>query len=326
MRIAIIGCGGIAVSHAAAIEENPATDLVAVVDEVEAARVKAARAWDCASYASADEMLAAVSPDAVCLCTPPYSHPDLAKMLLESGVNVLCEKPLAISSVDAAEVVDLARERDLVLMVSSKFRFVEDLWVARRMLDEQAIGEPLLYEVVFRACVSASNGWKASPELSGGGVVMDNGPHVFDILSVVMSRTPTEMVATIGAPVLLPDIEDSAQVLLMDDTGMLGRVALSWTYFSKDLDYLIVQGTEGTLRVGYDACRVRSHGVPEWTEVGDGYNKEQAFSLQLEEFVDRVNGRKSEDPPSCPVDAVRFIESIYRSARESCWVAWAGER
>ena len=276
-RVAIVGCGGIAKSHAAAIGELEDLELAAVVDTDPAALAAAEEAWHAPGYGSVGELLSGPTIDVACICTPPATHRALAEEFLGAGVDVLCEKPLA-TSVEDAEAMILAAERaGRKLAVSDKFRHVADLVEAGRRIEAGEIGRPMHYAVSFCAPVDVRGRWPSDPALSGGGVLMDNGPHAFDVLSHVLDAPIAEVKAVLGEPVLAPPVEDTAELLFRTESGTTGRIELSWAYFTKDLDYLVVQGTEGTIRVGWTGGQIRKHGEREWTSFGSGYDKKAAF-------------------------------------------------
>src|SRR5262249_46849029 len=100
VRFAMVGAGGIAQAYAQAFESSEHARLVAVADvRVEAARALADGAGaGCIAYDSYEQMATESTFDAVVICTPPLSHPEICLHFLERKVHVLCEKPLAIDS------------------------------------------------------------------------------------------------------------------------------------------------------------------------------------------------------------------------------------
>lgn len=325
VRWAIVGCGAIADAHVEAIRRNPATRLVAGVDPAAPARERAGAAWGCPTFASVEEMLHETDVDAACVCAPPALHRRLAADLLAAGIHVLSEKPLATTLADAEAMVADAGRHGRVLRASAKFRFAADLIEARRLLDDGAVGEPVLYEVTFCARVPMAGRWNVRPELSGGGVVMDNAPHALDVLGTVMDADIVRVRAAFSRPVIASAVEDTAELQLQTEGGTLARIALSWSYFTKDLDYLMVQGTEGALRVAWTGGLRRRHGERDWTPFGKGYDKHAAFGQQLDAFLALVRGERDASLPLAgfgdPVCAMALIEEAYRAERDGGWRA-----
>ncbi|MDX6702726.1 MAG: D-apiose dehydrogenase [Baekduia sp.] len=137
LRAAVLGCGAIGAgapshpevgvgSHAAAYVACPATELVAVAD-VDAGRARAAAERFGAAPAGTDvaRLLAESEPELVSVCTPDATHGAVLELVLRapSVRGVLAEKPLAAGAEEAAALVALARERDVVLSVNYSRRF-----------------------------------------------------------------------------------------------------------------------------------------------------------------------------------------------------------
>jgi len=314
MNLAIIGCGRIAHAHAAAITERSDVNLIAVVDPVEEKRREFAETYGGLPCDSIQAMVAEAASDAACLCTPPATHHEGALELLSSGIHVLCEKPLAISSEEAQSMVSQAERAKRVLMVSSKFRFVEDLWEARRRIESGKIGPQVHVEVSFCSRMPLVDTWHTEPELSGGGVVMDNGPHAYDVLSVLtVDREPRIVAAAFGSQVANDRVEETAEIVFRVSDGPLGRVSLSWVYNSATLDYVHVRGNRGELRIAWDGGRIRSEGG-EWERFGSGYDKGDAFRRMLDRFVTSVRAEVEPEPLDRALGAVAFVEAVYRVA------------
>src|SRR5262245_46386697 len=103
LPVAIVGCGLIAEAYVQALQRVPALRLLAVVDPVPAARDGLAAAHLVRRFATVDELARAGLPLAAALVlTPPHRHEELCTVLLQRGLHVLCEKPLA-PTVEAAE-------------------------------------------------------------------------------------------------------------------------------------------------------------------------------------------------------------------------------
>ena len=130
LRFGMVGAGAIAQAYAQAFENSSCAELVAVADVREEAAAAVAGAAGCKSYTDYQEMLKQTPFDAVIVCTPPSTHPEIGIWFLENGIHVLCEKPLAISSGEAMAMLDAAAKSGNQFTMASKFRFVEDIFKA----------------------------------------------------------------------------------------------------------------------------------------------------------------------------------------------------
>jgi predicted dehydrogenase len=108
-RVGLIGCGRIARVHRAYLQGLPQVELIGVCDADPAARTSFAGESNLPAFATPAELIERGRPDAVHVLTPPASHAGLAMELLSRGVNVLVEKPLALSAAQADEVIAAAR-------------------------------------------------------------------------------------------------------------------------------------------------------------------------------------------------------------------------
>ena len=316
-RVAIVGCGAIARSHAAAIAELDLLELAAVVASDHAALEQAQSEFEAPGFSSVEALLEHAAQDggieAACVCTPPASHRPVAEALLASGIDVLSEKPLATTIQDARKMIETADRAGQILGVSDKFRHVSDLVEAGERLRAGEIGVPIHYAVSFCAPVDVRGRWPSDPLQSGGGVLMDNGPHAFDVLSHVLDAPMKDLSAVFGKPRLAPPVEDSIQIVFQTESGTTGRIELSWIYFTKDLDYLVVQGEEGTIRVGWTGGQIRRHGDREWASFGSGYDKKAAFRGVWQSFVNEIPGTSPTNSGSL---ALEWIDRACSSARD----------
>lgn len=309
--VVLVGAGAISRSHAAAVSEDPGLRLAGVVDTDPDALARSASELGVPGHKSVEALLAAGAPDIACVCTPPATHRPLVEALLAGGVDVLCEKPLATTAADARTMLARAASAGRRLAVSDKFRHVDDLREAGRRIAGGEIGVPLSFAVSFCSPVDVRGRWPSDPALSGGGVVMDNGPHAFDVLSHALDAPIVACRGAFAAPRLAPPVEDTASITLRTARGAVGRIELSWAYYTKDLDYLVVQGTEGTIGVAWTGGRIRRHGEREWTNFGSGYSKTAAFADMWQAFT--APGAGTGTWPD-PVEALELIDSVYATA------------
>lgn len=110
-KTAVIGCGRISVMHFDGIACSPLAKLVACCDVDGTKAEVAAKKYGCKAYTDYKEMIQKERPDAVHICLPNHLHAPAAQYALNSGVNVLCEKPMTISLADAEATVAMAKEK-----------------------------------------------------------------------------------------------------------------------------------------------------------------------------------------------------------------------
>lgn len=323
VRFALIGAGAIGQTYAQAFAQSDVASLAAVVDVRKAPADALAEAAKCRAFESTADMLASARPEAAVVCTPPASHPKVAVELLEAGIHVLCEKPLATSVPDARRMLAAARKADRLLTMASKFRCVGDVIQAKSFVESGTIGEVVLFENVFSAHVDMSDRWNSDPSVSGGGVLIDNGTHSVDILRYFLGPLADLQVAE-GKRSQDLAVEETVRLNVRSRDGALGSIDLSWSIDKEQPAYISIYGTQGTLQVGWKQSRFRRFGDKEWTDFGKGYNKVAAFVRQIENFARALRGE--EEPIVSPEDALASVDAIdaaYRSLAASPWHAIA---
>jgi predicted dehydrogenase len=204
VRIGILGAGMIATSPTGVVP-----NLAAIADRVEV-RAIASRTRSVAEevaatfaipevYGRLDEMLADADLDAVVNLTPAPAHSATNFEILRSGKHLVSEKPFASTVEDALELIDLARERELVVVVAPPSMLDPRRIAARRIIREGAIGR-----VAFVRCRASHGGpasmsWPADPSsfyAEGGGSLLDIG--VYGIAEVTGLIGPAKRVTAMS--------------------------------------------------------------------------------------------------------------------------------
>jgi predicted dehydrogenase len=319
IRFGIVGAGAIAQAYAQAFGQAEGATLVAVADTRFEAAKAMAEAVGCAAYSDAEKMADEVELDAVIVCTPPVTHQEVCCGLIERGIAVLCEKPLAISSSAARAMIDAAEARNVVFTMASKFRYVTDVAQAKSLIASGIVGEVVLFENVFTGRVDMSRRWNSDPRVAGGGVLIDNGTHSVDVTRYFLGGL-AEVQAMEGHRIQGLAVEDTAKMFVRSESGVLASIDLSWSV-SKELPYFIaVYGSAGTLLVGWRESKYRRAGDAEWTVFGQGYDKFDAFRRQIENFAGGVRGAEPlEVSPEDALASVHVIEAAYRSLARGGW-------
>ncbi len=321
LRFGIVGAGSIAQAYAEAFKNWDGAKLVAVADT----RVEAAQAFSegmgCQSYDSHQAMAKKEKLDAVIVCTPPATHPEICLYFLERKVHVLCEKPLSIDVRHAQLMVEAARSANVRLTMASKFRYVEDVIRAKSIVESGILGEIVLFENAFTSRVDMSTRWNSDSNISGGGVLIDNGTHSVDLMRYFLGPLADVQVVE-GKRVQGLAVEDTVRIFVRSTGGVMGTIDLSWS-INKELDsYINIYGSQGTVFVGWKESKYRQSSSPDWIVFGKGYNKIQAFRSQISNFCKAILGEEAllinaEDA----LALVEVIEATYAALRQSQWTA-----
>ena len=174
LRVAIVGCGGISRSHAAAYSHLSGASLVAVCDTDSERLTRRADEFEVAGrYADYLEMFERERLDLVSVCTHAPLHPAVTIAAADAGIHVLCEKPLAVDLESADRMVERCAAAGVQLAVSHQFRFSPAFRLAKQLTDAGDIG-------TLRLVREIGKGREAGFEL------MEMGVHYFDEMALFM--------------------------------------------------------------------------------------------------------------------------------------------
>lgn len=186
IRVGLLAYGAIGHEHNLAIQNTAGLCLVAVCD-AKPERLAAASevATDFIGFADATQMLDSGLLDLVVISTPPNSHFQWAKESLMRGIHVVLEKPMALTTTECDELMALAREKSLLLVVYQNRRFDADFVTLRSIIASGAIGDVYQFDTFVGGYSRPCDYWHSNAAVSGG-AIFDWGSHFIDqILNVV---------------------------------------------------------------------------------------------------------------------------------------------
>jgi predicted dehydrogenase len=341
-RIGFIGAGWWATAnHMPLLAARPDVELTAVcrLGAEELARVR-----DCFGFRYAFEdyetMLHAVELDAVFVVSPHTLHYPHARAVLERGLHVLCEKPMCVRAGEARELVRLAGEKNLHLLVPYGWHYKPFVQEAKRLMDEGRVGE-----IQYVLCHMASpirrlltgeragdleggqagdvlfapdpNTW-ADPEKAGGGYGHAQISHSAGLLFWLTRLRPAQVYAQMSAPGSRVDLYDALSVRF--EGGAIGTVSGAGTIpegnpFQVDIR---IFGSEGMLLLDVERERMelRRHDrqdVALFPERGSG---DYSCEGPPANFIDLVLGRTAQNhaPGWAAMRSVELLDAAYRSA------------
>jgi predicted dehydrogenase len=318
--VALVGCGRIAQTHLEALQRVADFRLQAVADLRPQVAQSVANQFGCAAVEDYRRLPDSHALAAVIVASPPSSHAEVARFFLERGIHVLCEKPLAITTAEAAALVATAEEHDSLLMMAAKFRYVDDVVRAKGVIDSGILGDVILFENVFCSKVDMRGRWNSDSAIAGGGVLIDNGTHSVDLAQFLLGEI-VQVRAEEGKRVQDLGVEDTCRLFFRTAAGAMGSIDLSWSLHKERDAYLEVFGPGGVLSIGWRSSKYRQSEKLDWIEFGRGYDKLAAFTSQLRNFAGSILGR--ELPLISAADglqSVRVIEAAYRSLGADRWV------
>ena len=322
-RIAIIGCGLIGRKRLAAL---PAGDFAAACD-LELGRAEQLVASARTGYATDDaaRVLADPAIDAVIVCTLNAALAPLALAAIRAGKHVLVEKPGAISTEQADELIDAARAASVRVRVGFNHRFHPALLQARSLYESGALG-PLMFirgRYGHGGRVGYDREWRADPTLSGGGELIDQGVHLIDLAGWFLGDF-ARIEGHASTSFWDMPVDDNAFLNLRTAAGQTAWLQVSCTEW-KNLFSLEIYGRTGKLHVeglggSYGVERLTFHrmlpemGPPE-TTAWEYPRGDDSWRLEIAEFfTDIRTGREPQPGLREARAALAVVERIHAAS------------
>jgi predicted dehydrogenase len=228
VKAGVVGIGFIGVAHVEALRRLGVEVTGVVGSSPERARAKAEALGIGRVYDDVEEMAADPSIDVIHIASPNYAHADQTRVALASGKHVVCEKPLAVSSKDTADLVGLAAGSGLVNAVCFNIRFYPANHQAMAMVASGDIGEPRF----ITAVADIGSHWLDLSRFVSGRRVVEVMADLHTLVPV--RRHPAGPVETFAAvsddeDLVLEEMssDDAAGVLLRYEDGARGAVTIS---------------------------------------------------------------------------------------------------
>lgn len=175
INVAIIGCGAMGRKRAAALAES---QLVACADnDLTRAEQLARSTGNCSAFSDWRKAVERNDVDLVVVATPHNSLAQIARGAIEAGKHVLVEKPAARNVNELQPLILLAAERNVLVRVGFNHRYHRAFRQARQIVDSRTLG-PLMFlraRYGHGGRIGYEKEWRAKPELSGGGELIDQG-------------------------------------------------------------------------------------------------------------------------------------------------------
>ena len=318
VRIGVLGAARIApgalIRPAAS---NPEVEVVAVAarDRQRAERF-ATEHHLAKAYGSYQQLLADPEIDAVYVALPNGLHGRWTIAALAAGKHVLCEKPFTANADEAAQVAEVARSTNLVVMEAFHYRYHA---LTRRMLEiirSDELGTITLLDAWLCFPLVGGNNIRWSYELAGG-ALMDAGCYPIHLLRTLAGTEPDVLAAT--AKTRLPNVDRYLHAELSFADGVTGSITASMLSSRVLGAGARVRGTRGTMRVLNPYFPQLGHRLliksASRTAVEHVARQPSTYACQLRAFTDAV--LRGQSPPTSVDDAVanmRVIDACYRAA------------
>ena len=302
VKMGIVGLGKMGGIRAATIRKHRDTTLVSGTDP----NPPTTGFEDLQLYSSYEAVISS-DVDAVFVCSPNRFIPDVVIAALDSGKHVFCEKPPGRNMDDIKRIIEAEkRNPGLVVKVGFNHRYHYGIMEAKKIIDSGKYGRILWMRGVYGKAEGsgAAKDWRLNPEVSGGGILFDQGIHMLDLFRHFCGEF-SEVKSMCTTAYWDVPFEDNAFALLRDDLGRIAMLHSSFTQWkhrfnleiSMEDGYVIVEGMPSTTRSYRDEWIIqgRRHAgyvIGNPPEESTFCNVDPSWDNELDEFVDCIRTGK----------------------------------
>jgi len=328
LRIAVVGTGAIAqIAHLPVLRKMRGVNVVALCDIDRAkARSLADRFEIPDVYIDLEDLFDAGELDAIVISTPSHLHQPYTLEALAAGVDVLCERPLALTARGVQVMLEEAELTGRKVVVANNHRFRSDVQALDRFLRGGELGTLTGVRAGAYHQHGTVTGWRLNRAESGGGALFDLGLSLVDLAMWLADYPPPQRVwAHIDRPRGANSVEEAALLTMECANGMACTFDLSWSYIGdEDRWWFESIASRGSARLAPLRVVKEINGRPVDVSPTGAAAREstfvQSYRAELAHFVAVVRGESPYDPPTDQVTLHRILEAAYRSAREQCEV------
>ena len=263
LGIGIIGCGNISDIYLKNLSTVfTSVELVACADLVEEKAKEKSEQYHI-KYLTVDELLSSDEIDIVLNITIPLAHKEVCEKVLLAGKHVYVEKPLSLNTEDGKYLLDLAKEKGLLIGGAPDTFLGGGIQTCIKLIEDDWIGD-ILGVNAFVTC-HGHESWHPDPEFyykAGGGPMFDVGPYYLTALAKLVG--PIEQVAGLSKKTfesrtitsekkfgqeIQVDVPTHLVSLLKFENGAIGQLTTSFDVWDAELPFIEIYGTKGTISV-----------------------------------------------------------------------------
>ena len=316
MRTGVVGCGLIGSRRA----HKAGTDLAWVYDTCAEAGQSLAR--DCGVPVLKDWRDGLEEVEAIVVATPNGAAPPIATVALERGLHVLLEKPMGRNLAEALQLAERASSPG-VLKIGFNHRYHPAVSKAHELLAELGPVLSMRARYGHGGRPGYEKEWRGNPDLAGGGVLLDQGVHIADLMGWFGGSPATAYAQIRTACWPIAPLEDTAFALLTYESGALAQFHVGWTQW-KNLFSLEIFAEKGSLHMeglggSYGAESLRCYrrrpqgGAPD-EQRWDFEGPDLSWELEWRDFLGAAAGQPYWGTPADGLLAMRTLEALYASA------------
>ena len=333
MKLGFIGCGRISTSHFEVLKKRlDKIEIVAICDPTAEKAKQAASIFSSKHYTDIEQMLTSCDLDIAVVATPNAMHPDHSILCAQHGVDVLCEKPLAISrtKADALKTVFEKLGRNFFMIYQNRYN--DTVSYVQDAIQQGRFGQ--IYSITSNVFWHRSQeyydkrAWHGTKELDGG-AFMTQASHYVDLVNWFAGSSVDYVYASLDTLARNIETEDSGSVIIKWKNGIIGNINLSiLTYPDNYEGSITIIGEKGTVKLGGVALNTIEHNMfeqplPVDKEIKNlNYDTSSVYGFGHEVVYDKVItfyeqglGNKGTGGGSAAAHGLVMLDEAYESFR-----------
>lgn len=324
VNVGIIGIGTQAqLIHIPLLQKIEGVKIAGVNDLDEVKGKRFAQKNDLKWYDTPEDLFSS-GIDAVFILTPNNSHYPLSIAALNAGLHVLVEKPLARNTTEAEKMILTAEKKQKHLLVLMNQRFRTDTRIVKNYLKTSKIGDIYRIRCGWMTKWDRWNrpDWLKDKKISGGGVLMDYGIQLLDLVFWMLNYPKVSRVSAITKRIgISGNVEDAAIATIYLEKGAVFTLEVSWSLLAPESEaWLVFAGTKGRAYLNpvrihvFENDKIVTH-YPLRNKKNPTINKD-SYESELRHFIEVL--REGISPGATAkecLQALRVIEVLYESAK-----------
>ena len=334
MRIGIIGFGKMGMLHAGIVSAMADTEFIAVAEPNSFLTSFLKKLMPSLSiHTDYKRLLDAENLDAVFITTPVDLHVPIALECSDRKIPFFCEKPLT-NTLELAQILsDEVEKSGVINMVGHMMRYLHTFQKSKKILDTGCLGNLITFNasIYVGQLFKEGKGWRYDKEIAGGGVLMNHGTHLVDLLYWYFGNV--KRVSGQSIKWYSKNVEDFIHANLEFNNGLKGWLDASWSKMHHRLvdTKISIQGENGTLDVTDDDIKLYLvNGINSYRKGWNIFRKPDLFSgiefdvggpqytLEDIDFFNAIKtGKSVESDVKSSLEVHRIIDGIYKSEHEN---------
>ena len=322
IKLGIIGCGAIAERHLQVLQKKDVQLVVAVdANEDTAKHIKEKYRFE---SSASDYRQIYNQVNVVINCLPNFLHAPVSIDFLKQGINVLCEKPMALGENEATMMISAAKETGTILSVANVRRFYWSSKEIKKIISEKSMGEVLGIDAEegFIFSWKSKSGFFFDKKKAGGGVLLDMGSHLLDLILWFLEDYPVSISYKDDN---YGGVEADAELELFFLRDLKVSVKISRLRNLRNINR--IKFTKGEIFFRPDECNkiliVNNDGTSTFVEASVNKGEIKYFEDMMDDFLNSISGGKTLFiDPNDVLPSIRLIDLCYSNQKrfEPLWL------